>query len=1048
MHLSPDHTSELAEVLQNATSMPVQQVAESIQIEAGHVYVVPPGKALEINGTVLTPTEFENPDARRTPIDHFFRSLAQAPVDVTGVILSGSGSDGAIGLRAIEAMCGLTGVQDPDEATHSSMPRAAIDLMQGADFILPAAELAQRIATQNGSPQLLEEAGSDVDALDSDTQEVLRQIFVHVHAHTGQDFSQYKRPTMLRRIERRMQVHQKTTMEDYFALLKAQPAEAQRLKKEFLISVSNFFRNPDSFKALQKQVIVPLVARKEEGTPIRVWVPGCATGEEAYSLAILLLEACDQHAVMPDQIQIFASDPDKAALAKARDGRYPESIASDVPKRYRDTYFQKKDAWYTVHRSVRERIIFTPHDLLRDPPFSKLDLISCRNLLIYLRRGLQESVFKLFNYALNENGYLFLGSSESTGAISDLFHIVDKTHCIYKNGQKEGIIIPKLPTMPLTMQASHLAEVETTGQSRRESAAILHRRMLEAYAPPSAIVDEKYTIVRLSAGAGRYLEHPAGTPSSNIVEIVRTELQIKLQAALREAFEEKKNTRTEPVQVKMNGTTVLVRLLVYPAKEATNSEGTALVMFINEGEKALHEAGDTGADGMVSGEGADVEELQKELQQTRRQLHSTIEEHETSKQEMRAANEELRSMNEEYKSMTEELETSKEELQSVNEELKTVNAELESKVEELHRANNDLKNLIVATNIGTLFVDEELHIRRFTPPVGELFNIKEEDEGRSIGTFTNHLDYEDLEADARQVLKTHNPIEREVKSIKNEWFSVRIRPYRTDDDVVEGVVFTFVDITQRKYAELELRAASDRLRKRTRQVRSLSTALTLAEEHERERLSQILHDDLQQLLFAAQIRIENIQASENGSDPDTLEKIASEIRKAITTTRNLSSELNPPVGKESLCDALEWLSVHMKTSYGLKVALHADQACPSLHESVRTLLFRTTRELLFNVVKHAGVETARVDLTVQEDEAIYITVSDKGVGFDASTFYDKTEGDGGLGLFSIKERLEMIGGWFTVETTPGEGTETTIGVPTDTGLHTGKPDTEETEAHA
>lgn len=1034
MHLSPDQSSKLAEVLQHCTSMPVRQVIDATEMEAGHVYVVAPGHALDLDGTTLVSTAFEDPDGRVAPIDHFFRSLAASSLETVGVILSGAGSDGAVGMRAIAAQCGLTGVQAPDEAGYDSMPRAAIELLQGADFVLPAAKLAERIETGSETVHSLETV-DDPDDVGADMQETLRAIFSQVRMHTGQDFSQYKRPTMLRRIQRRMQVRQVPSLSAYLDLIEDEPAEAQRLRKEFLISVSSFFRNPEAFDALREQVLPALYADKNKETPIRVWVPGCATGEEAYSLAILLLEDAREHDISPDQIQIFASDLDKEALAKARAGRYPESIAADVHARYLNTYFHDEEAWYVVKDILSECVIFTPHDLLRDLPFSKLDLISCRNLLIYLRRDLQTSVFKLFNYALNDGGHLFLGSSESTGSVDDLFRVVDKTHCLYQSTRNKNSTVPELPTTSLEITEPRWRETKQTDPSPSNStAAQIHQRMLATCAPPSAVVDKNYTIVHLSSGAGRYLEHPAGTPSANIVEVVRPELQIKLQTSLRNAFADQEEVNAAPVQVQLNGTTEWIRLFVAPSKGTTpgNANGTALVMFIKD--RTVPDRLDGGAEAEVSMDSGS-DDLREELAWTKKQLRTTIEEHETSKQEMRAANEELRSMNEEYKSMTEELETSKEELQSVNEELKTVNAELEAKVDELHQANSDLKNLIVATDIGTLFLDTTLRIQRFTPPIEDLFNIQEEDTGRSIGAFTHQLVYDELEADARTVLEEQTTLEREVKSEADRWFLIRIRPYRTIDDSVEGVVLTFIDITHRKKSELKLKAATERLRQRTDQVHALNAALTVAEERERQRLSQVLHDDLQQLLVAAQIRVNQLQSANgdasNEDANETLQKIAEELQTAIQTTRHLSSELMPPIGDDSLCDALQWLALHMKNSYGLAVELEAETSCPSLESSVHTLLFRTTRELLFNVVKHADVDEARVTVAA-DDDSVRITVSDEGAGFDPSELTDEVEG--GQGLFSIRERLEMIGGWYDVEAEPGVGTRTTIGVPSDAGI--------------
>lgn len=1028
MHLSPDHKSELAEVLQHATSLPVRQVTEPIEVEANHVYIIAPGKALVMNNTVLTPTAFEAANGPRAPIDQFFRSLAMAPVSSAGVLLSGSGSDGAAGLRALEAKGSLTAIQDPEEAAHPSMPHAAIELGH-TGLVLSAAALGKRIGGHRSMVQSLQSL-ADGDDVDPDTKDTLREIFNHVRMHTGHDFSQYKYPTMLRRIQRRMQIHQKASLKEYVTLLENEPTEAQHLQKEFLISVSSFFRNPEAFSTLREKVFPELFAGKGAGDTIRVWVPGCATGEEAYTLAILLLEEASNHRVPADQIQIFASDIDKRALTKAREGRYPESIAADVPESYLENYFHRRDSWLNVVKSIRERIIFTPHNVLKDPPFSRLDLVSCRNLLIYLRRDLQRSVFKLFNYALKDKGYLFLGSSESAEGLTELFRVVHKKHCIYQSSRNATVAVPDLPTMPLALARADFGGTRSVSEGRSQTVGELHRRMLEKHAPPNVIVDENYGIIRLSAGAGRYLLHPAGTPSSNLMEIIRPELQIKLQSALRDAFANGQSSHTAPVRVKMDGSEERVRLIVHSSGRDGENNGAALVMFIKEWATAPLNPDDETLTAIALDE-SDAEDLRTELQATKRQLRATIEEHESSKQAMRAANEELRSMNEEYKSMTEELETSKEELQSVNEELKTVNQELEAKVDELHSANEDLENLIAATDIGTLFLDTDLRIRKFTPRIKGLFNIQEGDVGRPIGSFTHELAYDHLEDDARKVVNDHEALEQEMRSANDTWFLVRARPYRSGDNTVEGVVFTFVDITERKESELELRAAGTKLEKRSQQVQALASALTLAEEGERERLSLILHDDLQQLLFACQMRLDQVLEDPPADPEKVLQEAQANLAQAITTTRNLSTELNPPLGKESFRDAIDWLALHMQNSYGLSVAIDAEEPDPPMAKTVHTLLFRTVRELLFNVVKHAEVEEASLHLRPR-DESIQVTIRDKGTGFDAASLKD-TSSEGGLGISSIRERIEMVGGLFTIDSAPGEGTRVVIEVPRGNG---------------
>jgi two-component system CheB/CheR fusion protein len=1022
MHLAPEETSHLAEVLQDHTSMPVTQVTEPTVMEADHVYVTAPGRTLLVEETTLVPHELEGTEERRTPIDRFFRSLAGASVEPMGVVLSGAGTDGSIGLRAITEAGGVIAAQDPSEAAHASMPRSAIETSR-VDFVLPVADLARRLSEQRAVLRRLDRL-EDTGELDQGEEEILNEIFQQVRARTGHDFSEYKQSTMLRRIQRRLQVHQIASLDEYLNFLDENPSEATALQKDLLISVTSFFRNPEAFAELRDEAIAPLLTDRGADDQIRAWCVGCATGEEAYSVAMLLLEQAESTNVRAEQIQVFASDLDEGALATARDGRYPEPIAADVPDRYLDRFFRQDGSEYVVRDAVRERILFTPHNLLRDPPFSKLDLITCRNLLIYLRRDLQVSVFDLFSYALNDDGFLFLGSSESADVSDENFRAVNKTHRLYRRREGERTL-PELPTMPLSPTTLESRVPATFENVEGPSEAVLHRRMLEAYAPPSAIVDEDYQFVHLSQTAGRYLQHPGGTPNENIVEVVRPDLRVKLRSALRQAFAREAVVQTEPVTVAFNGESSPVHVIVRPARDVPGAEGMALVIFAESEEGAALEEGEV--DNGTSPENGRVRELEQELKQTKKELRATVEEHETSKQEMRAANEELRSMNEEYKSMTEELETSKEELQSVNEELKTVNRELEDKVEELREVNSDLKNLMAATDIGTLFLDRELCIKRYTPRIEDLFNIRDSDVDRPIDELTHHLDYDTLQSDAEEVLDTLQPVEREVESEEGGWFLVRYHPYRTVDDRIEGVVITFVDITRRLDAENDLREANASLTERTQQVQALSEALTSAEETERKRMSQVLHDDLQQTIFAARMRVNHLEERSDFTEEQMkLARRAIELLdEGIETTRNLSSELNPPVGDQSLRDSLEWLAVQMQESYDLAVELKSKRTAKTTDKNLRHLLFRLVRELLFNVVKHAEVEEAFVFLAEGEDR-LRIVVEDEGAGFDPT---ENMEDRGGLGLVSARERLEMIGGTFEVDAAPGDGTRIAIEVP-------------------
>jgi two-component system CheB/CheR fusion protein len=1031
LHRPSHQESSLDDILSARTRMPVQAVREPTELQADHVYVAPPGQALTLDGALLVPVNVERPEERRAPIDRFFRSLAQRGASAVGIVLSGAGSDGAVGLRAIEEAGGLGAVQDPSEAEHEGMPESAIQ-MGHVDLVLPAADLAERVCTYPETVERLQSVASPPEA-DEQQAEVLYDIFEQVRSHTGHNFSEYKESTMLRRLQRRMQVHQVASLEAYLDFLREHPEEVHALQKDFLISVTGFFRDRESFEALQETGVPALFEGKGAEEALRVWVVGTATGEEAYSLAMLLLEHARTRTVVPGEIQVFASDINEDALAVAREGRYPASIAADVPAPLLDRYFVKEGAQYVVKKRVREHLLFAPHNLLSDPPFSNLDLVSCRNLLIYLQRSLQDSVFEVFRYALNEGGLLFLGASESVDRADERFQVIDKGHRLYRL-REQASAVPQLPSMPLTSTATSF-RLPDDPDAPVPSESTAHQRLLADYAPPSVVVNDEYRLLHLSERAGTYLEYPSGTPRTNVVELVRPELQVQMRSVLTTVFAEGEPVRGRAITVDLNGRLEVVRLVAHPGAEAAQTQNLALVLFETVDEpspeagpspEAASASPKAGGPDMPE-EDADERRLRAELQQTREELRTTISEYESSQQELQAANEELRSMNEEYKSMTEELETSKEELQSVNEELKTVNQELEEKVEALREANSDLKNVMASTRIGTLFLDLDLCIQRYTPRIETLFNIRPDDRGRPIGDLTHHLTYDRLEADAEQVLADLQPVEREAQTDAGAWFLVRLHPYRTLDGDIDGVVIAFIDITDRREAEEALQAAHNRLRERTEQVQVLSDALAAAEANVRTRISQMLHDGLQQVLYTARSKANELQRGDASEEARALAaEIEALLGDGVEAARTLSRELTPPVGNESLRDALEWLAIHMRSAHGLSVNMHVeDTAGGSYDQAVRTLLFHTVRDLLFNVVAHAGVDEASLRLD-EGEEQVRVVVEDEGTGFDPEAL--AVEADG-TGLAGLRERMEGIGGTVTLDASPGEGTRVALAVP-------------------
>jgi two-component system, chemotaxis family, CheB/CheR fusion protein len=788
VHLAPGHNSELAAIIGRRTKMPVAEVSgEKLELRPDHVYVISPDHKLEISDTSIGAAPFDEPQGRRTAIDVFFRSLAESHGDGFAIVLSGGGSDGAVGAKAVKEAGGLVLVQDPREAAHEGMPRAVI-ASEIADLVLPVREIAARLGQlakhrEKLAPLMPPPLG---DASIGDEDELaLKRIFDLVRVRTNHDFSRYKRATILRRLARRMQLNHRTSLDHYLTLLKDHPEEVQALFDDLLISVTSFFRDPVAWEALRTQVIASLVEHAQPNQPIRAWVPGCATGEEAYTLAILFREEIARRD-LPVELVIFASDVDQGALATAREGVYPAAIVADVSEARLARYFRTEGDQYRISSEIRDSVVFAAHSVLRDPPFSKLHLISCRNLLIYLDRELQQQLQNVFRYGLRNDGYLFIGVSET--ADPELFEPLDKQHRLFRvrpHAPGPAMHLPQLPAMPMLPQT--IERGLERGVHRRRSAAEIHVETLEELAPPSVLVDEHWSIEHLSESAGRYLQPRGGPPTQVVTELVRTELVDELRSGLHRAFELREPCLSSFVPVRFNGTPQLVGMLIQPRPREEGHPQHVVVIFL-EGGKA-----DPGENGERS-ETSDsiVLALRDKLRIAEQRLETMRQEHGMAYEDLRAANEELQSLNEEYRSTTEELETSKEELQSVNEELQTVNHELKMKLEEVSRANNDLENFMSATDIPMLFLDRNLAIKRYTAPLRQIFNVKSHDHGRPIGDLTHNMEYQDLMHDAARVLHALAPVERQIKLRTGERLVVRIRPYRTAEDKIDGVVVTFV----------------------------------------------------------------------------------------------------------------------------------------------------------------------------------------------------------------------------------------------------------------
>jgi two-component system CheB/CheR fusion protein len=816
LHLSPKHPSSAADILQRATRMPVVQVTSRVKIEPSHIYVIAPNLHLTMFDGMLVVEELARPRGQHVAIDLFFRTLAQVHRErAVAIVLSGTGSDGAVGLTRIKEQGGLTIVQSPGDAEHDGMPTAAI--RTGAvDFVLPVADIPQKLIDLWNNAKVIklplpadndasfEPVASPVELANAES--ALQGIIAGLQANTGHDFRHYKRATVLRRIERRMQVRQVHTLPEYLDVLEADANEYKALLDDMLIGVTNFFRDREAFESLERDVIPELFKDKLPTDEIRAWVAACATGEEAYSLAMLL---ADQAATMehPPGFQVFASDIDDHAIDTARAGSYPASIITDVvPTRLRQ-YFNKDDERYRTRKSLRDHILFASHNLLRDPPFSRLDLISCRNLLIYLNRDVQMRLLQIFHFALKPGGYLFLGSSESAESVSDFFIPVDKKNRIYRargGGRSMSYQSPAAATFGARMPEA--ARPKLPGK-RQSSFAELHQRALFQVAPPSVVIDREGNVVHMSDQAGRFLRMNAGEPSRNLLSLVLPELRLELRSAMYQAMQHDTAVECRPIELPEQPELGTIAMTVRPCRDEESETDYLLVLF-DRAEQAPDQVLPSRPDGSHD---VVLAQLEAELQRKREQLQETIESSEISTEELRASNEELQAINEELRSATEELETSKEELQSVNEELVTVNYELKVKVEETGKANDDLNNLIASTDIATIFVDSGLRIKRFTPRAADLFSIIASDVGRSLLDLTHKLDYDQLAEDVSATFDTLRLVEREVRSNDGRFYIVRLLPYRTNEDRIEGAVMTFFDITLRRQAEEQARLSEARM---------------------------------------------------------------------------------------------------------------------------------------------------------------------------------------------------------------------------------------------
>jgi two-component system, chemotaxis family, CheB/CheR fusion protein len=1027
-HLDPTHESLTSELLARHTQMAVVEATDDLQIEPDHVYVIPPNFYLALSGKKIRLSEPPERRGMRVPVDFFFRSLADDRHErAIGILLSGTGSDGTNGVREIKAAGGMVMVQEPETTEWEGMPRSAI-ATGVVDYILPVEQMPKVL---NRYVRHWYVKGAPPAPVADKAPDHLNTIIGILRSRTKYDFGGYKQGTLIRRIQRRMGLNHIPDMQEYIEYLRQSQGEVNALFKDMLISVTSFFREPKAWKALEETVIVPMVAAHGPDKPIRVWSAGCATGEEAYSLALLILSHAHKQDKVFD-IHVFASDIDHDALAFARAGVYPESVAADVPRDLIRRFLVRGEHTYRVNKEVRDLVVFAEQNVISDPPFSKLDLISCRNMLIYLDSDVQQRILSLFHFALNEGGYLFLGGSETVNQQSTLFEPVSRKLRLYRRlgGRKTGPI-----GLPHYSSDQVHAKLQLLPEPRSRRLTVLAQEILaRRFAPACAIVNGKLEVIYLHGAVDAYLQLPSGEPAADLAGMARDGLRTKLRAAISNAVSANHRVTAGGISLKRGEASFTVRITVEPLKKEGDREGLLLVVFEEEHDRSRAPAPPP-TELSVPGHASDhdyeliISQLEDHLRTTREHLQSAIEELETSNEEFKAANEEVTSVNEELQSTNEELETSKEELQSLNEEMQTVNHQLEQKVIELESTNNDLDNLLSITDVATILLDRDLRIKRFTQATTKLFRVIETDVGRPISDLAKSFTDEELLPDAQRVLESLTPLTKEIQDNNGRSYLRRVVPYRAADNRIDGVVITITDITDRVERERNLRDYSTHLEKdvvkRTAQLEVLAHEMADLTEQERQRLGRQLHDTLGQQLTAIGVLAATLKGHhrQESSEAEVFEKLDASIEEAKRQVRSLSKGLFPvDVDAQGLQIALEELAKEITAIFRIPCRFECDGAVEVEDNFTATQLFLIAGEALQNAARHA--KATQLTVKLDDGEGMTLMVEDNGRGLPKDI-----EGGGGMGLRIMRHRSELIGGNLQFESLEGRGTRVLFHIP-------------------
>lgn len=805
-HLDPNYVGIMPELLQRITTMKVYQASDNLKVKPNCVYVIPPNKSLSILRGVLQLFDQVVTHGLRLPIDIFFRSLADDSLDKSiAIILSGMGSDGSLGLKAIKEKNGIVLVQSPESAKFDGMPRSAIDSVT-ADIIAPAQELPTKLLeilkffpNVNTETEFDDKSKSNID-----------KIIILIREQTDHDFSLYRKNTLFRRIERRKGIHQIDKLSTYVRFCQENPKEVEILFKEILIGVTSFFRDPEVWEKLKEQIIPEMIRKWPNRTILRAWVVACSTGEEAYSLAIAFKEACEETKNKTNiSLQIFATDLDQDAIDKARKGLFPLNIVNDVSPERLSRFFNLEPEGYRVVASIREMVVFAPHNVIKDPPFTKLNILTCRNMLIYMEPELQKKLIALFNYSLNPGGMMVLGKAESFTKQSGGFKEIDNKFKIYTRISPPTF--SELSDFPSSFVHRKASKPESSPLPNlvENIQTIADQVIIQRFSPASVLVNEKGDIIYMTGRVGKYLEPVAGKANYNIYVMAREGLRDELPGAIRKAVQNFDVVILQNLKVETNGGTLIVDVTLQCMDTQNSIKGLIMILFTDVTAKAEQDAIlKTGK----RSSSRQIKLMEGKLQRSQENMQHMLEEMQTSKEELKSTNEELQSTNEELQSTNEELTTSKEEMQSLNEELQAVNVELQSKVVDFVHANDDMKNLLNSTGIATLFLDKGLKIRRYTDQVTRIIKLRNTDIGRYFTDLASDLKYPEIDSHSRHVLDTLIPKESEISTEDGRWFNVRIMPYRTQDDFIDGLVITFIDITEAKKAEAALTISESKYR--------------------------------------------------------------------------------------------------------------------------------------------------------------------------------------------------------------------------------------------